>query len=48
MALYTLMFLASGERTEIELDGVDVAVRCYKIHMRSGVKIGTSFPELVE
>jgi poly(U)-specific endoribonuclease len=48
VALYTLMFLASGERTEVTLDDFRVAIRCYHIKTRKGVRIGTSFPELLD
>jgi len=47
-ALYTMMFLASGERTVCELDGFDVAIRCYHINTRSGLRLGSSFPELLQ
>mmetsp|Transcript_20527 Transcript_20527/g.28344 ORF Transcript_20527/g.28344 Transcript_20527/m.28344 type:complete len:286 (-) Transcript_20527:76-933(-) len=48
VALYTLMFLASGEKTTVELDGFKVSIRCYHIHTKHGVHIGSSFPELLD
>jgi len=48
IALYTLMFLASGEETEVVFGGTTVVLHCFKINTRAGQFLGTCYPDLVE
>ena len=44
IALYTMMYLASGEKTRVTLDGIDVTINVHRIHTPSGDKLSSSFP----
>jgi poly(U)-specific endoribonuclease len=48
IALYTMIFLAAGEQTEIVLDGTHVSLRCHKIPSKKGNYLGSCFPELLD
>jgi len=48
IALYTLVFLVSGEFTEVVLDGFRVGLRCHRFQSRGAERLGSAFPELIE
>lgn len=47
VALYSMVFLLSSERTNVQIDNYDLCIRAYRIASQYGDKIGTCFPELM-
>jgi hypothetical protein len=43
MALYTILFLCSGQKTKLEFAGMKFAVQCFKMERDDDVVMATLF-----